>query len=460
MDATFMIGRTGMAGATIDIGEVGAVVRSLRRARNLTLAELAVRCGYSVSTLSRMERGKQPLRDVAVLRNLAEALEIPPQVLLMADTRRRCSPSTSPGPVRVNNVVAAPDGEVDPMRRRTLLAGLTGLTGTAVAGGPFRAAAAADPVRVLEDVLLAPSAVSGIPVAIPHLKRDVAAAHSVFQAGRYIEVATRLPALLSSAMATRAELVSGDEIAEVSTQFAEIYLLASELMVKFGRDHLAWTTADRALQAADVSGDILTQAGARRAWAIVLRRSGRAETAQRVITDAAAALQPELGNGPEYLSVYGSLLSTAAYTAAVDGDRDTARTLINEASGAAERLGVDGNYRFRAFGPTGVELYQIGIARVLGDPGTAIETARRINPETMPQAERRARYWTDVARSYHQWGKPEPCYRALLAAEHAAPDEVHHRPRIQQIIASLVRHPTAGNLPGLRAFAARAGVRL
>jgi DNA-binding Xre family transcriptional regulator len=460
MDATFMIGRTGMAGATIEIGEVGAVVRSLRRARNLTLAELAARCGYSVSTLSRMERGKQPLRDVAVLRNLAEALDIPPHVLLLADTRRRAAPMP-PDPVRVNNVVVAPNGEVDPMRRRALLAGLTSLTGTAVAGGPFRGAvAAADPVSVLEDVLLAPSAASGIPVTIPHLKRNVAAAHSVFQAGRYIEVATRLPALLSSAMATRAELVSGDEIAEVSSQFAEIYLLASELMVKFGRDHLAWTTADRALQAADVSGDILTQAGARRAWAIVLRRAGRAEMAQRVITDAAAALQPDLNNGPEHLSVYGSLLSTAAYTAAVDGDRDTARTLIAEASGAAERLGVDGNYRFRAFGPTGVELYQIGIARVLGDPGTAIETARRINPETMPQAERRARYWTDVARSYHQWGKPEPCYRALLAAERAAPDEVHHRPRIQQIIASLVRHPTAGNLPGLRAFAARAGVRL
>ena len=457
MDATFMIRRTSMAGATIEIGEIGAIVRGLRRARNLTLAELAARCGYSVSTLSRMERGKQPLRDVAVLRNLAQALDIPPSILLLADPRRRSHPS--PDLVRVNNVVVAPDEEADPMRRRTLLAGLTSVTGTAVVGGPLPGAAA-DPVRALEDVLLAPATTSGIPVAMPQLRRDVATAHSVFQAGRYIEVATRLPILLSSAMATRAEMVSGDEIAEVSSQFAEIYLLASELMVKFGRDHLAWTTADRALQAADVSGDILTQAGARRAWAIVLRRSGRAELAQRVITDAAAALQPDLGNGPEYLSVYGSLLSTAAYTAAIDGDRDTARTLITEASDAATRLGVDGNYRFRAFGPTGVELYQIGIARALGDPGTAIETARRINPATMPQAERRARYWTDVARSFHQWGKPEPCYRALLAAERAAPDEVHRRPRIQQIIASLIQHPTAGNLPGLRAFAIRAGLHL
>jgi hypothetical protein len=228
-------------------------------------------------------------------------------------------------------------------------------------------------------------------------------------------------------------------------------------MVKLGHDHLAWTTADRALQAAYSSGDILTQAAARRALGIVLRRAGRAETAQRLVVDTAAALQPELRHGPEYLSVYGSLLSTAAYTAAVDGDRNTARTLIGEAVDAADRLGVDGNHRFTAFGPTGVGLYRISIARVLGDSGAAIEAARQINPATIPLVERQARYWSDVARSFYQWGKHEQCYRALLAAERASPDEVRYRKPIQQITVSLLQHPTAHKLPGLRAFAIRTG---
>jgi hypothetical protein len=87
-----------------------------------------------------------------------------------------------------------------------------------------------------------------------------------------------------------------------------------------------------------------------------MRRAGRAETAQRLVVDTATALQPKLRHGPEYLSVYGSLLSTVAYTAAVDGDRDTARTLIGEALDAADWLGVDGNHRFTPFGPTGVGL--------------------------------------------------------------------------------------------------------
>jgi hypothetical protein len=189
----------------------------------------------------------------------------------------------------------------------------------------------------------------------------------------------------------------------------------------------------------------------------VLRRAGHADTAQRLVVDTAAALQPDLHRGPDYLSVYGSLLSTAAYTAAVDGDRDTARSLLGEAVDTADRLGADANHRFTAFGPTGVGLYRISIARVLGDYGTAVEAAQRIDPAAIPLVERRARYWSDVARSFHHWDKPEQCYRALLAAEHASADEVRYRKPIQQITTSLLHHPTAHTLPGLRAFAMRTG---
>jgi hypothetical protein len=237
---------------------------------------------------------------------------------------------------------------------------------------------------------------------------------------------------------------------------AELYTLTSELMIKVGNDGLAWTAADRALQAADACGDILAQATTRRSWGIVLRRAGRPETARQLVLDTAASLQPELHRSTEHLSVYGSLLETGAYTAAVDGDRDTAKSLIAEAAEAAGR--IEAGPHPAAFNPTAVGLYQVSIARVLGDSGTAIEHARRIDPTTIPVVERRARYYSDVARAFHQWGKPEQCYRALLAAEHASPDEVRYRKAIHQITESLVRHPNARNLPGLTAFARRTGV--
>jgi hypothetical protein len=148
-------------------------------------------------------------------------------------------------------------------------------------------------------------------------------------------------------------------------------------MIKTGNDRLAWTAADRALQAADASGELLTQATARRSWGIVLRRAG---TARQLVIDTA------------------------------------------------------------------------------GDSGMAIEHARRIDPAAIPVVERRAGYYVDIARAFHQWGKPEQCYRALLAAEQASPDEVRYRKPIREITVSLLRHPVARRLSGLSAFARRTGV--
>lgn len=452
MDPTRAIWDAPEVRVAVDSGDVGAIVRAVRRATPLRLADLAERCGYSVSTLSRMERGKQPLRDVRVLRCLAEALQIPPYLLGLTDTRSRSV--HAPRPVARVNVILAPDEETDPMRRRTLLVGLTSLAGTAVLGAGVPSWAKNDPVNALERALLAPPSTDAVPVGITELRRQVAAVRSVFQLGQYTESASRLPAVLSTAIATRAE---AENPAEANALMADLYTLASELMVKLDRTQSALITADRAVQTAHDTDDVLTQAAAHRAWAIVLRRTGHADAAQSLIFNSIETLQPALNRGPEHLSVYGSLLSTAAYTAAVDGDRDSALSLIGESVEAANRLGADGNHRFTAFGPTGVGLYRISVARVLGDYGTAIEAAKQVNPAAIPVAERRARYWSDVAHAYHEWNKPEPSFRALLAAEHASPDEVRYRKPIQQITISLLRHPTAHALPGLEAFAARTG---
>lgn len=453
MEPTRAVWQTDAVRAAVESGDLGTIVRAVREAQQLTLKQVAERCGYSVSTLSRLERGKQRLADIEVLRLLATALGIPGRMLGVVDTPARSVQGRRPA-ARVG-VVLAPDEEIDPMRRRTLLAGLTGLAGTAVLG-PSSLGQAPDPMIALESSLLS-APTGGVPVELPRLTRGIAQMRAVFQQGRYGEVAAALPGLRSTAIATHAEATTTEAMAAANGQLAELYMLVSELMIKLGRDELAWTTADRAVQAAYGSGDVLTQATAGRAWAIVLRRAGRAEQAQRLVVEAAAALQPELGRGPEHLSVYGSLLSTAAYTAAVDGDRGTAQTLIGEAVDAADRLGTDANHRFTAFGPTGVGLYRISIARVLGDAGSAIDAAKQIRPAAIPVVERRARYWSDVARSFYQWDKPEKCYRALLAAEQASPDEVRYRKPVQQITTCLLRNPATQSLPGLQAFAHRTG---
>jgi transcriptional regulator with XRE-family HTH domain len=439
----------------------GSIVRAARQRAGLTLADLGRRCGYSASQISRYERGVQPLTDIAVLRRFAEALQIPPQAFGLtpmrdgsrhADHKERASDSA--GPI-VGRDFGREDGD-DPVRRRELLAGAAGLASAAALGIPAggRAKAPADPRAGLESLLYGQAAAA--PVSATTLRAAVTQARADFQTARYDRLAISLPGLVGAAAATR-QAVGLQEQAAANTLLAEAYITAANFMVKLNDDPLALTLADRALQAANAGDDPLTAADAHRAVATVLRRTGRRATARDLLISAAHDIEPAGHTSVGQLSVYGTLLAVAAYTAAVDGDRHMASEFIGEAKTAATRLGQDANYRFTAFGPTNVTLYQISIAQVLGDNGTAIEHARTLRPAAIPTAERQGRYWIDVARAYHQWRKPVHCYRALLAAECAAPAEVRYRPPVHRITEDLLR-ADRHHLPGLPSFARRIGL--
>jgi len=462
VDGTEPIVRAEAVTAAARAGQPGLIVRRARQAAGLTLAQLGARCGYSASTVSRLERGKQPLRDVVVLATIADVLRIPPEVLGLAPHRRHgltCAPGSAPPPtgvVRVNDDPGLGDGE-DPVRRRDLLAGIAGLAGgTAFGSLPPPASRAIGPAEFtagLTGVLYGPQGPAA-PVALPRLRAAVTAARADFQAARYRTLAAALPATIQAAMATRA--AAGDDPA-AHELLAEAYLVASNLLVKVNDDQLAWATADRAAQAADRGGDPLLLADARRSVATVLRRTGHPAAGRRLVLAAAQEIQPGRAATADQLSMYGMLLAVAAYTAAVDGARDTAHDLIGAAAAAAARLGHDGNHRYTAFGPTNIALYRVSIAQVLGDNGTAVEHAKTIRTAAIPTPERRGRYWIDLARAYHQWGKPQQCYQALLHAEQAAPADVRYRPPVHRMVDDLLRADRRRALTGLPAFARRIG---
>jgi transcriptional regulator with XRE-family HTH domain len=432
-----------------------------------TLADLGKRCDYSASQISRYERGVQPLTDITLLRRFARALAIPPQALGLAPyygtqaggghagARLKdrlaiaCGPNVSPG--------LQSEGGDDPVRRRDLLASAAGLAGAAVLGLPTAgwARTPASPSGSLEEVLYGNLAAGPVPLAA--LRGATAWARACFQAASYDRLAAALPRLTGVAAATR-DSANGDERASASALLADAYITAANFAVKLNDDAFASALADRALQSARAGNDPLTIADGCRAVATVLRRTGRPAHARELLISAARDIEPGGKASPDQLSMYGTLLEVAAYTAAVDGNRHEAAEFIGEAKAAATRLGGNANHRFTAFGPANVTLYQVSIAQVLGNCGTAIEHAKTLRPAAIPTPERQGRYWIDVARAYHQWAKPEPCYRALLAAERAAPAEVRYRPPVHRIAEDLLRADRRQSLPGLRAFARRIGV--
>jgi transcriptional regulator with XRE-family HTH domain len=448
--------------------DAGAIVRITRQARGLTLAQLGGLTGYSASQVSRYERGITPLIDTTVLRRFADALALPAQTFgLLPDGADRAvrheipiKPNVVTGRVCAPSVANEPqweDGE-DPVRRRELLAGAAGLAAGGAFGLPGAARASRlDPAGGLEAVLYGRGSGAVRPASLTVLRGATERARGLFQAARYTQLSAELPELIASVSAARERADAGARVS-ADALLAEAYIVASGFMVKLNDDQLAWATADRAAQAADAAGDPLLLADARRGVATVLRRTGRADRARTLLVDAADAIRPGRRVTAEQLSVYGNLLQVAAYTAAVDGDRGEARDLIDAAGAAAARLGHDANHRHTAFGPANVALYQVSIAQVLGDNGTAIAHARSLNTASIPTAERRGRYWIDVARAWHQWGRHEQCYQALCAAERAAPAEVRYRPPVRRMTEDLLRTDRRGALHGLRAFAARIGV--
>jgi hypothetical protein len=278
-----------------------------------------------------------------------------------------------------------------------------------------------------------------------------------FRDARYDRVPATLPKVIAAAQATRDSAGAGER-AEASGLLADAYLLAADFAVKVNDDPLSWTTSDRALQAAQASGDPLAIADARRAVGTAMRRAHHPARAVDMLVRACRDIEPGGNAGPDQLATYGNLLTVAAYTAATAGNRRAAGEYMAEAASVAARLGSATSSRQPAFGQAGLTLYQVSIAQVLGDSGTAIDHARSIRAADIPTPERQGRYWVDVARAWHQWGKPEPCYRALLAAERATPAEVRYRPPVHRMTEDLLRADGRGSLPGLRDFARRVGV--
>src|SRR5262249_23499664 len=160
---------------------------------------------------------------------------------------------------------------------------------------------------------------------------------------------------------------------------------------------------------------------------------------------------------PDSLSVYGSLLLRGALATAQAEDRDGSMTMLNEAGQAGSRLGSEHNHRWTAFGPVNVLLHRISVAVRLGDAGSAINYARRVNLDQLTVTERKASFFVDTAQAFSQWGKHQKAYHALRAAEELARQEVRSRPAVRRLVSDLLATAPPTIRPHLSEFAARIG---
>lgn len=213
---------------------------------------------------------------------------------------------------------------------------------------------------------------------------EVKASRQEFRAARYDTLARNLPGRIAQAQAL-------EPVETSATAVADLYNIATRLCIKLGEDGLVAITADRAPTSARIGGDALTIAEAHRMVSSAWRRQGHLARATDIAVKAAQDVRADRRT-PEVarLAAHGSLLATAAYTAAKRGDRDTAHALIGEAAETAE-AGRTGPEARTDTGTQQVLLHQLSVHYLLGDAGQAIDLARTINPAALLAAERASR---------------------------------------------------------------------
>ena len=85
------------------------------------------------------------------------------------------------------------------------------------------------------------------------------------------------------------------------------------------------------------------------------------------------------------------------------------------------------------FGPTNVNIWQIGIEVDGGDPAYAANIARGTNPATIAAGFRQVFFYADAGRPYARLrGRYREAIRYLLTAERLAPQHVHTSPMAQE----------------------------
>jgi len=225
---------------------------------------------------------------------------------------------------------------------------------------------------------------------------------------------------------------------------AEVFGLAQMYLAYQPCAELLWRVADRAMVAAQESGDPMAIAGA--VWFLcqVHRDAGDWDTATDITLDGIRTIEPRLAaGGTDLLALWGALQFEAAYTAARAGETGRAWRHWDEADRAATRLPADYYQPWTSFSQVIIGAHAVTVDVELRHGGEAIRHARRTDPAAIPSRPRRARHLIEVARGHHLRSDHKATVRTLRHAYDSAPETIRYNGYARQITLELVNGPAA-----------------
>jgi transcriptional regulator with XRE-family HTH domain len=378
-----------------DRAGIGDRIRYLRTGREpkLTQRELAERAEVSVELISKLEQGVKQTALLTTLNKIARALDVDVSTLVAR-------------PVRVDT--APPDGG-EPTGFLAIRRAITTTLDTAE------------------------------PVSSAELTRLVTQAWGSYWANRFDTLSAILPGFIGAARATVRDTGSPRAYGALS----DAYHIAASMLVHLHRVDLGYLAMERALNAAEQSGDQLRYSVLRGSlgWLVMHHPDNLAE-ARHIAVAEADRVEPSIrAAAPERIAVWGALLCRAATVAAREDNASLADDLANLAEVAATRLAGLGWYRSvhnqAPFGRPLVVMRMTEIAVITGRPGHALEVASRMPADAQMTLAERARHYADRAYAYMALGKLTEAERTLHTISRTAPQWMRYQSYPRSILREL-----------------------
>lgn len=376
---------------------IGERLRKLRTMRGMSQDGLAERAGLSRDLIAKLEQGRRSSTRLTSAAALASALDV--------------------------ELSALTDGRALVGAQRGVLALRQALTGPASFPG-------IDPGD------------AGQPTPPRDLTEAVNAAWADYWAGRFTTLGRTLPALIGEAWLTTRQCTTGQRPAAFASLSAA-YQIAACALTQLGMEDLAYLAVERALAAAEESGDRLRVTTLMGSLSWVLLNQGRFAEAEQTALQTADEIEPSLGKAPpEHVSVWGSMLLTALAATAARGDNGRADDELSLARAAGARLGSARNDYETYFAPVKVATESVHAAVKIGDSAAALRRADDVPGDgaELPIAAR-GRHLLDVAEAQVDTRQYSAATETLLAAERLSPEWMRHQVIAGVLVRELVeRH--------------------
>lgn len=279
----------------------------------------------------------------------------------------------------------------------------------------------------------------------------------MYHSAEFPQLLNLLPGILDDA-----RLTASQEHHEGQAALSKAFQLAGHLSIRLGKLDLALAALERAIAAAEVSGDPLLVPMICNSLAWAYQRSNRLDDAKSIALHAAQGMERDgLTDDAPGLRVWGGLTMSAATSYARMDDYDAADQMMRAAEKAAGRLAklppTDGDGRLLSvFSKSSVRIERVRLAVQHGRPEEALSLAKgmRLSKDTPPSW----RTWLllDVARAHTDVGNAEGAVKALESLRRVAPTWMRHHTLAVAIVTDLWALP---NRPaGLRSIAEFLGV--